>query len=123
MTTRPEGDEEETEREKMWRRVICARCDFVELVACIMETEFLFAKMLDQTKIGTKEEYFGFHARDVAYVHHHKAGRPRGVYFRLYDGRVVDASGKEQQDTELTLYDQTFEPDGQLRRVFDKSLH
>lgn len=123
MTQRPEGDEEETEREKFWRRVICARCDFVELVACIMEMEFLYAKTIAETTLETKEEYYGFHARDVAYLHHHKVGRPRGFYFRLYGGRVFDASGKEQEETDRALYDQTFEPEANLRRIFDKSLN
>ena len=116
-------DEEETAMEAAWRRVICARCDFVELVACIMETEFLFAKMMAETKIGTKEEYFGFHARDVKYLHHHKVGRPRGVYFRLYNDRVYDASGKEQPETDRALYDQLLEPEGKRRTIFDRSLH
>ena len=116
-------DAEETEMKAVWRRIISARCDFVELVACMMETEFLFAKMLDGTKVETKEDYFGFHARDVAYVHHHKVGRVRGLYFRLYDGRVFDASGKEQGDTDRALYDQLLEPEGRRRTVYDKSLH
>lgn len=116
-------DAEETEMKAVWRRIISARCDFVELVACMMETEFLFAKTLDGTKVETKEDYFGFHARDVAYVHHHKVGRVRGLYFRLYDGRVFDASGKEQGDTDRALYDQLLEPDGKRRTVYDKSLH
>lgn len=122
MTDIPD-DEEETEMQAAWRRVICARCDFVELVGCMMETEFHFAKMLDQTKVETKEGYFGFHARDVAYVHHHKVGRPRGLYFRLYNGSVFDASGKEQSDTDRAVYDQLLEPDGKRRTIYDKSLH
>jgi len=88
----------------------------------MMETEFLFATTVNITEVKTKEDYFGFHARDVAYLHHHKLGRPRGLYFRLYDGRVFDASGKEQDDTDRALYDKTLEPEPR-RPLYDKSLH
>ena len=42
----------------------------------------------------TPEQYFGFRVIDIACMHRHLAGVGRGVWFRLDDGRVVDAMGK-----------------------------
>ncbi len=99
-------DDEETNCVKTWRWLVLARCNFVAVVDAMMETEFLFAKTVNLTAVKTKEEYFGFHAREVSYIHHHRLGRPHGLYFRLHDDRVFDASGKEQEETDRGFYDQ-----------------
>ncbi|HXR75362.1 MAG TPA: hypothetical protein VN737_05270 [Bryobacteraceae bacterium] len=99
-------DDEETNCVKTWRWLVLARCNFVAVVDAMMETEFLYAKTIQLTAVKTKEEYFGFHAREVSYIHHHRLGRPHGLYFRLHDDRVFDASGKEQEETDRGFYDQ-----------------
>jgi hypothetical protein len=74
-------DDEESNCVKTWRWLVLARCNFVAVVNAMMETEFLYAKTVQLTAEKTKEEYFGFHAREVSYIHHHRLGRPHGLYF------------------------------------------
>jgi len=51
------------------------------------------------------EKYLGFSVTDVSMVHRDK-GTEHGVWFRLDDGRVIDAQGKEcDPDRELYFAD------------------
>jgi hypothetical protein len=43
---------------------------------------------------ATPEEFYGFQPADVAEMHFHQQGFGRGVWYRLKDGRVIDALGK-----------------------------
>jgi hypothetical protein len=43
------------------------------------------------------EEFYGFRAEDVAEIHFQKHGTGRGVWYRLKDGRVIDAIGKPSE--------------------------
>jgi hypothetical protein len=62
-----------------------------------METWFRVIRAKAQTKARTPEEFYGFRAEDVAAMHYRKHGFGRGVWFRLKDGRVVDAKGKSSE--------------------------
>jgi hypothetical protein len=100
-------DEEIWAAEEHWRWAIRAKLSVVKIVERIMETEHLNSMLLGFTEIKTAEEYFGFAARDVSYVHHFQQGVGRGLFFRLYDGRVFDA-GAKPQNPDRDLYDTTF---------------
>ena len=52
----------------------------------------------------TCKDILGFDPYEVATVHTHKIGHGDGVFFRLKDGRVVNAGG-EEEDSNPALYD------------------
>ena len=98
-----------TPLEMAYRVAVRAKMDVVKVIERIMETEWLNSKLMgfpDAEAAKTAEEYYGFAARDVAYIHHHQQGRVSGLFFRLYDGRVFDA-GAKPQTPDRDLYDTT----------------
>jgi hypothetical protein len=93
-----------------YRVAVRAKMDVVKVIERIMETEWLNSKLMgfpEAEAAKTAEEYYGFAARDVAYVHHHQRGVIPGLFFRLYDGRVFNA-GAEPQNPDRDLYDTVF---------------
>ena len=52
----------------------------------------LFTK--GRTRARTPEAFYGFQAEDIAEIYIHKSGVGSGLWYRLYDGRVVDAFGR-----------------------------
>jgi hypothetical protein len=83
----------------------------VKCIDTVMEDLFQLNRNVGLTSAAdTKEEFYGFRARDVACLHYSKVGwRRPGVWFRLHDGRVFDAAAIEQQgrDADPAWYDAT----------------
>lgn len=52
----------------------------------------------------TCELVFGFSPSDIAGIHTRKAGVGSGLWFRLKDGRVIDAFTRESVDPDSALY-------------------
>ena len=53
-----------------------------------------FGRLWETGKAGkarTPEEFYGFRPKDVVEMHFHKHGFGRGVWYRLKDGRVIEA--------------------------------
>ena len=50
---------------------------------------------------GTPEKFYGFRAGDVDEMHFHKHGFGEGVWYRLKDGRVIDALGNASEPERL----------------------
>jgi hypothetical protein len=50
-----------------------------------------------KTQAREPEEFYGFRAEDVSEMHFHKHGIGRGVWYRIKDGRVIDAVGKPSE--------------------------
>ena len=69
-----------------------------------MERYFIIQKNLGLTQAHTKEFFYGFKAADIALVHYHKHGHGHGVFFRLFDGTVIDSAGV-RHDPDPLLYD------------------
>jgi hypothetical protein len=92
-----------------WRMVIRARIMRNKVIGCVMEREFIWAKIAGvpaAALAATVEDYFGFAARDVAAVHRHQHGIGDGTFFRLYDGRVFDGAANAQSP-DPALYETT----------------
>ncbi len=56
-----------------------------------------FRRLMERGKnrgAGSPEEFYGFQPDDVIEMHFHRHGVGRGVWYRLKDGRVIDALGK-----------------------------
>jgi hypothetical protein len=73
-----------------------------------MENLFQLNRSVGLTSVGIKEEFYGFRSSDVCLLHYSKVGfRGRGLWFRLHDGRVFDASAIEQKgrDADPAWYD------------------
>ena len=62
-----------------------------------MQAHFLRLKERGKTNACHPEEFYGFRPEDVATMHLYKHGFGRGVWYRLEDGRVIDALGKPSQ--------------------------
>lgn len=80
----------------------------------VMEQLFRVNKALNLTSAPTKEAFFGFNSQDVRTLYFQKRDRPGpGFYFRLHDGRVIDAAGRPHESDESlyegTLYDELAE--------------
>lgn len=43
------------------------------------------------------EQFYGFRPEDVVEIHSHKQGFEPGVWYRLKDGRVINAIGKPSE--------------------------
>jgi hypothetical protein len=54
-------------------------------------------RVTGKTEAHEPEEFYGFRAEDVTEMHFHKHGIGRGVWYRLKDGRVIDAIGKPSE--------------------------
>lgn len=59
-----------------------------------MQRQFDKLRQRRAIRAATPEELFGFRAEDVVKVYLHKRGFGRGLWFRLNDGRVLDAKGR-----------------------------
>jgi len=59
-----------------------------------MSANFLRLRDAGKTKAGGPEELYGFRPEDVAEMHLTKQGFGRGLWYRLKDGRVIDAAGR-----------------------------
>jgi hypothetical protein len=70
----------------------------------MMDRYFRYFKILNGTSAKTKEQFYGFAASDVLTFHSHKQGLGAGLYYRLRDGRVVDAGGRPH-DPDPIWYD------------------
>ena len=72
----------------------------------MMEKRYVFYRDTGETTARTKEEFYGFQSTDIVKAHRRKAGS-HGIFYRLWNGRVFDVSGQEQEETDPLLYDQT----------------
>jgi hypothetical protein len=63
----------------------------------IMRAHLLVLRTRTMTRARTPEEYYGFRAEDVECLHFRKRRFGSGLWFRLRDGRVVDALGRPSQ--------------------------
>ena len=70
----------------------------------IMLIQFEELRRLDATAAPSVEALFPFQAKDVCAIHFHKYDAGAGVWFRLYDSRVFDASG-QPAESNPALYD------------------
>ena len=80
----------------------------VKCLDIVLENLFQLNRNVGLTDADTKEEFYGFRSSDVAMLHYSKLGfRGRGVWFRLHDGRVFDATAIEQKgrDADPAWYD------------------
>lgn len=59
-----------------------------------MQYRFNKLRQRRATRAATPEELFGFRAEDVTKIYLRKHGFGRGLWFRLKDGRVLDATGR-----------------------------
>jgi hypothetical protein len=62
-----------------------------------MRAQFVVSRTMGKTRAATPEEFFGFKAADVIDLHFHKRGFGGGVWYRLKDGRVIDAQGRRSR--------------------------
>jgi hypothetical protein len=70
----------------------------------MMDRYFRCFRILHGIRAETKEEFYGFAASDVHTFYSHKQGLGAGLYYRLRDGRVIDAGG-QPHDPDPLLYD------------------
>ena len=80
----------------------------VKCLDIVLENLFQLNRHVGLTGADTKEEFYRFRSSDVAMLHYSKLGfRGRGVWFRLHDGRVFDATAIEQKgrDADPAWYD------------------
>jgi len=59
-----------------------------------MQAHFTRLRERGKTGSATPEELYGFRPEEVIEMHFHQHGFGRGVWYRLKDGRVIDALGK-----------------------------
>jgi hypothetical protein len=64
------------------------------MVRNAMRAYFLVLRTRGKTEAQTEEEFYGFRARDVVEMHFQEKGPNRGVWFRLKDGRAINAFGE-----------------------------
>lgn len=62
-----------------------------------MREHFLRLKSRGKTTAQAPEQFYGFRPEDVIEMHFHKQGFGRGVWYRLKDGRVIDALGRKSE--------------------------
>jgi hypothetical protein len=58
-----------------------------------MRVHYVLLHKTGKTRARSPEEFYGFRPEDVLELHLHKHGFGRGAWFRLKDGRVIDAHG------------------------------
>ena len=69
--------------------------DPARLVGNAMRAHFLVLWTQGRTGVArTAEEFYGFSAKDVIEMHFEKREPARGLWFRLRNGRVINAVGK-----------------------------
>ncbi|MCU1336049.1 MAG: hypothetical protein JWO19_1630, partial [Bryobacterales bacterium] len=59
-----------------------------------MRAHFVVLRTQGMTAAPTPEAFYGFRAANVIELHFRKRGAGRGLWYRLKDGRVIDAFGK-----------------------------
>lgn len=64
------------------------------MITRAMRAYHLVLRIKGKTRTTTHEEFYGFQARDVVEIYTRKKGFGSGVWYRLKDGRVIDAFGK-----------------------------
>lgn len=62
-----------------------------------MRRQFLHLRRKRKTRARSPQEFYGFRAEDVSEIYLRKHGIGRGLWFRLKDGRVIDALGKPSE--------------------------
>jgi hypothetical protein len=62
-----------------------------------MRAHFVVLKTHGKTRASTPETFYGFQAADVLEMYFHKRGSGEGLWYRLRDGRIIDALGKPSQ--------------------------
>jgi len=65
------------------------------LVRGVMRAYFLVLRTRGRTEAQTDEEFYGFCAEDVLEMHYQRKGPSRGLWFRLKDGRIINAFGED----------------------------
>lgn len=71
--------------------------DMRRLAGDAMHRQFLHLWNKGKTRARTPEAFYGFRAEDVTEMYAHKHGAGYGAWFRLKDGRVIDALGKPSE--------------------------
>ena len=66
----------------------------LKMVGQNMAAHFALLHKTGRSRARCPEEFYGFRPEDVVELHLYKQGFGRGVWFRLRDGRVIDAHGK-----------------------------
>ena len=66
----------------------------LNMAGASMRAYFVVWKTNGKTRATTPEKFYGFHAADVLEMYFHKRGFGNGLWYRLKDGRIIDALGK-----------------------------
>ena len=64
------------------------------MIGNTMHAHYVVLRTKRKTRARTAEELYGFRDVDVVEMFFYKHGFGRGVWYRLKDGRVIDAFGK-----------------------------
>jgi hypothetical protein len=72
----------------------CGAEQMHQIVDNTMRAHFLVMRTMRRTRARTCREFYGFRASDVIMMHLQKQGLGSGLWFRLKDGRVIDALGR-----------------------------
>lgn len=78
----------------MPRQRVLADDELHKIARDAMLVHFSELRRKGKTRAASPEQFYGFRAEDVIEMHFHKHGFGRGVWYRLKDGRVIDALGK-----------------------------
>jgi hypothetical protein len=68
-----------------------------EIASKTMHGQFVSLRDGGKTHAASPEEFYGFQAEDVIEIHLHLHSFGSGVWYRLKDGRVIDALGKPSE--------------------------
>ena len=69
----------------------------LQMAGATMRAHFVVLKTKGKTRARTPEQFYGFRAVDVIEMYFRKHGFGRGLWYRLKDGRVIDAIGKPSE--------------------------
>jgi hypothetical protein len=72
----------------------------------IMRDQLSMIRGARETGVMDPVQFYGFHPQEVDEIHFDKQGDGDGLWFRLNNGLVIDASGKPC-DPDPALYDAT----------------
>ena len=73
--------------------------EILPMAGASMRAQFVVSRTMGKTRASTPEKFYGFKASDVIEMHFHKRGFGGGVWYRLKDGRVIDAQGRRSRRT------------------------
>jgi hypothetical protein len=65
-----------------------------QMIGNTMHAHYVVIRTKRKTRARTAEEFYGFREVDVVEMFFYKHGFGSGVWYRLKDGRVIDAFGK-----------------------------